>query len=585
MDARRKARDRQLSGAKSPAHEHAVAALVHALSDVHLRVIGADHPALEGRESRPVLSPEQLLLHRKPSPGLQQYSTKSLAHLLGTSQAAELDILALATAAHAAAHLLFSEPARAVTGLKPMGIAVVSVIEDARVEDLLCRRFPGVRDWLLPWARTPVAELPASFAARIGSLARALADPEYPTEDAWVSKARHLFHACAAESGFSDYQAFRHIGSILANDLGQLRVRYNAAEYVVPFPYRDDNSYLWSDAQATPVQVQAGGNTPGQQPPVAGDVARASGFDAKPVDRENSTAPERRAEYPEWNYRLGHYRPAWCSIIETGPPTTQDCSSIVRQTGARRRTARQAINVHPRGRLRRQHDGDWLDLEAVIRREIDLYSACPPDDRIYLCRAREPRPVSTLILLDLSASANDIAGTSGVALIETTRGAALALARTLERGGHRTAIHGFRSDTRHRVEYERFLNFGERLEDGARARLLSATGSASTRIGAAIRHAARYLGRETTQHRMLVLLSDGEPADIDVFDPEYLKRDAQRAAQELRRAGFEACCAMPVSSASKTACFVFGASNVLRVHRPEGLAATLSVYMRRRLSG
>jgi hypothetical protein len=48
----------------------------------------------------------------------------------------------------------------------------------------------------------------------------------------------------------------------------------------------------------------------------------------------------------------------------------------------------------------------------------------------------------------------------------------------------------------------------------------------STRIGAAMRHAAEDLKRQQTHRRLLLVVTYGEPSDIDVTDRKYLVEDA-----------------------------------------------------------
>ena len=74
----------------------------------------------------------------------------------------------------------------------------------------------------------------------------------------------------------------------------------------------------------------------------------------------------------------------------------------------------------------------------------------------------------------------------------------------------------------------------------------------STRLGAAIRHGTRSLLEHTASRaRHLVLITDGEPHDIDVFEPHYLAEDARQAVREARRSGVRVFCfsLQPASSA------------------------------------
>jgi nitric oxide reductase NorD protein len=128
----------------------------------------------------------------------------------------------------------------------------------------------------------------------------------------------------------------------------------------------------------------------------------------------------------------------------------------------------------------------------------------------------------------------------GRRVLDALRDAAWLAAAALEGAGHRSAIQGFASDTRHRIRVQRVKDFGERALDGAvlaRARGLASGGS--TRMGAAIRHAASQM---RSARRVIALLTDGEPHDVDIHDPRYLTEDLTHALAEVRRAGIATLC-------------------------------------------
>jgi len=64
----------------------------------------------------------------------------------------------------------------------------------------------------------------------------------------------------------------------------------------------------------------------------------------------------------------------------------------------------------------------------------------------------------------------------------------------------------------------------------------------STRMGAALRHAAHYLGAQKADKKLLLVLTDGEPSDIDSSDDRLLIEDAHRAVQELDQQGIYTYC-------------------------------------------
>ena len=131
-----------------------------------------------------------------------------------------------------------------------MGQAVVGALEDARVERLLCLQHPGVRRWFEACIAPEPDPSDLGFAAFMARLDRMLLWPGRMDGNHWIHKARDLFEDTATRHGLEDYAAFRAIASILANDLGQMRVRMDPQHHAVPSTYRDDNSYLWQHPES-----------------------------------------------------------------------------------------------------------------------------------------------------------------------------------------------------------------------------------------------------------------------------------------------------------------------------------------------
>ena len=272
-----------------------------------------------------------------------------------------------AAVAHAVAHLHYSMPARAVRTLKPMGIAVVSAIEDARVEHLLLRDFPGVRGWFVDSLAAPPDPGDLSFAALLSRLDRVLIDATSMDDNYWVNKARRLFDETMASAGLEDYDAFRAMASILANDLGQMRVRFNPQQYVVPAPYRDDNSYLWDHGEPkTPPDDNVELLTKGARAPI----------DVTPRQSESTEQIAGAAEmelgrfsYPEWDRRIERLRPDWCTVIEK-LPAWQGISAVQNSAGRSERLSPIALPHamrRRRVRLKRMACGSEIGNKRSLR--------------------------------------------------------------------------------------------------------------------------------------------------------------------------------------------------------------------------
>lgn len=485
-----------------------------------------------------------------------------------------------AAVAHAAAHLLFSPLHQPVASLKPMGVAVVSAVEDARAERLLLRELPGVRAWFMEFLAVDTVPGDLGFAALITRMSRALFDPCYEDNNHWVNKARELFHAAEEEHGLCDYTAFRGLASVLANDLGQMRVRFNPQEYSVPVVYRDDNSCLWDfgappEPQGPPQELQVRGavfeRVPREAAPASGDPPGGA------LEVETG-----RFVYPEWDHRIGLERQDWCTVIESLAGWRPDPlhSATVPPTVAHVPLARRAHLSRAR-RLRRQWEGDDIDLDSAIEVMVERTMRRASEARLFMRPGKEPQASHVIVLLDLSESANDRIGGTMRSVLDLEKQAALTLVNAVRQGSDRIAVHGFASETRNRVHYRRLLDVDAPLDAAGARRILSAEAGLSTRMGAALRHAARQLAPRRGERRAIILVTDGAPSDVDVFDPEYLIEDARQAVQCAARRGVDCYCVAVDAAADAYVRRIFGWRNYRVVDSAETLPAHLaSLYAR-----
>ena len=104
------------------------------------------------------------------------------------------------------------------------------------------------------------------------------------------------------------------------------------------------------------------------------------------------------------------------------------------------------------------------------------------------------------------------------------------------------AVAGFSSNSRHEVRYQHIKGFTENWDDGVKGRLAAMEAGYSTRMGCAIRHAGHTLAARKADKKLLLVLTDGEPSDIDVDDDQHLIRDTHKAVQELDQEGIYTHC-------------------------------------------
>jgi nitric oxide reductase activation protein len=272
-------------------------------------------------------------------------------------------------------------------------------------------------------------------------------------------------------------------------------------------------------------------------------------------------------------------RPAWATVLErrarVGDP--ERAEAILHEHAAVMQRLRHRLEaMRPQGvtRVRKLEDGDDLDLNAAIAAAIDTRLRRQPDLRIMMRRVINQRDTAVLVLLDLSESTNDPTA-SGQTVLDLTRAASVLLSEAIARVGDSFAVHGFCSDGRAQVFYQRFKDFADPWGVTAKARLMGAEGRLSTRMGAAIRHATAALAGVRATRRLMLVITDGAPADIDVRDPLYLRADARRAVEEATRRGITPFCLTLDPGADAYAQRIFGPRNVQVVDRVERLPERL----------
>lgn len=469
-----------------------------------------------------------------------------LPHRFAGVTEASTDRLYWASMAHAGAHLALSTQFP-VGRLKPLQVVLVSLIEDARVEHLAMEMMPGLARLWRPY-HTAQALGHATAADLLARLSRALIDPSYADDHGWVEKGRTLF--AAATRRLDDPAISREIGGLLGNDIGQMRLQFNPRTYAIEPPYRDDNMGLWDFGDrngelADEIDIGA----------ESARVERKEGDKGKPDNQIDPDSPRARpkksiasdgilvAHYPEWDYELGRGRPNWVTVRESEPDlpripmgmtTTSEADAVARRVTAIARGA----TIGRRIREKRQLEGEMLDIDASIAAMIERRGKQSPDIRVFQREIPGPRELSLLLLLDMSQSTAD-KGRDGRSVIAVERDAAAILGAAFDAAADSLAIHGFNSDTREKVRYIKFKDFAEPMDAVVAARLRAMTSAHSTRLGAAIRHAGTHLQRRRSFRRVLLVLTDGEPSDIDVQDPRYLVEDARQAVLALRRTGID----------------------------------------------
>ena len=496
-----------------------------------------------------------------------------------------------ASAAHAACHQVYTSKQYDDTGLSALQLVLSGLIEDARIEKLAMEKFPGLRQsWSALHTATPKSG--DTTVALIKRLARRLQDDSYQDNHAWVTLGHRLFNEKITQENVLEWVP--ETGKLLAAELLAMGLSYSQSNDYIDIPYRDDNRYMWEfeDIRETG-QVIAGVSTQQLRKTVsvmeminALDVPGA-GDDANEIwvlnseffrDEESTSINQQEGRdpppvpfhYAEWDYQMQLERPDWCTVLEKRAKSGEVeiiNDIVVKHKPIIGRLKHLIEAMQPQGvqRIRKQEDGDEVDLNAAVRAMIEMRMGEQPDPRIMMRNVRKVRDLSVMLLIDLSESTNDIVMGSESSILELAREATVLLADALDKIGDPFAIHGFDSNGRHDIEYFRYKDFGAPYNDQAKARLAGMNGQLSTRMGAAMRHAGSILMRQPSNKKLLLVITDGEPADNDVRDPQYLRFDAKKAVEELTRNGISTYCLSLDPKADEYVSRIFGARNYMVV--------------------
>jgi len=290
--------------------------------------------------------------------------------------------------------------------------------------------------------------------------------------------------------------------------------------------------------------------------------------------------------YPEWDRAAGIDRPSWTTVWDV-PPTLGETRGLERALDevaavrARIRRLVRGARIGRHVRLKRQPEGPELDLDATIEAAIARRAGNIPDTRVYRTTERRTRDLAVTILIDASESTRDRTGTDGASVLDVERLAVAALGEAIAALGDPFALRAFASAGREHVHFVRIKDFAEPYGPTAKARLAGLAPGLSTRLGAVLRHAGAEMAAVQSFRKLILVLTDGEPSDVDVSDPLDLVADARRATQVLKSRGIDVFGVTLDPAGIGSGAAVFGRNQNMPVQRLEDLPARLAeLYFR-----
>lgn len=285
--------------------------------------------------------------------------------------------------------------------------------------------------------------------------------------------------------------------------------------------------------------------------------------------------------YDEWDYGIADYRAGWCTLFEHRE-LDEDLEyfrkTLIDNQDLSKRIRHQLNKVRPEmlRKVKGVIEGEELDLERSISYVVDRKVGLTPDETIYVQRQRRERDVSTLFLLDMSASTDDIVPdpdrtpppapelddddeylvryfeqhkafeAEAKRIIDLEKASVILMAEALESLGDAYSVCGFSGYGRDQVDYYLCKDFDEAFTTRTQAKIGGIKPCRSTRMGAPIRHATRRLMETGSRIKALIIISDGYPQDHDYGadrnSRDYGLNDTMKALSEAKQQGVLSYC-------------------------------------------
>ncbi len=285
---------------------------------------------------------------------------------------------------------------------------------------------------------------------------------------------------------------------------------------------------------------------------------------------------------PEWDYTRQRLLPDHCRLQPMLAKAAPPCRLPPQLDATARRIRRQFQALKPdRIWLARQHQGSEPDLDAVVEHWVDRRAhRHRPERGLYRDLRNGRRQLACLLLADLSLS-TDAHVSNEARVIDVIRDTLFLFAEALSASRDRFGLYGFSSLRREQVRFHLLKDFSEPYDDRARGRIAAIKPGYYTRMGAAIRHASRILAEQPAERRLLLIITDGKPNDLDRYEGRYGIEDTRDAVRQARRLGLQPFCVTVDEAGPAYLSHIFGLGRYLVIRRPTELPRHLPLLYAR----
>ncbi len=222
--------------------------------------------------------------------------------------------------------------------------------------------------------------------------------------------------------------------------------------------------------------------------------------------------------------------------------------------------------------------GDEVNLDTWIEYLGHQDKSLHPQ-KFYESVERKSRDLSTLILADVSLS-TEAGITQEIRIIDMIKDGLMVFSESLNRLQDPFALYTFSSLKNTNVRFQIIKNFKERYSDLIRGRIDHIKPGYYTRLGAAIRESSKILEQQQSANKLLLIISDGKPNDVDRYDGRYGIEDTKKAIEEAKRVGITPFCVTIDLEAKDYLSYLFGRNGYVVIRDSKKLPTVLpEIYM------
>ena len=211
----------------------------------------------------------------------------------------------------------------------------------------------------------------------------------------------------------------------------------------------------------------------------------------------------------------------------------------------------------------------WSDTFAKMM-ATPGYDKLRAERGLFMEQRQNRRDLACLLLADLSMS-TDAHLDNEHRVIDVVTDSLLLFGEALSAVGDPFALYGFSSLRRQQVRMQELKSFRQPYGDETRGRIQALKPGYYTRMGAAIRQATELLGACKQRRKLLLLVTDGKPNDLDLYEGRYGVEDTRQAVMEARKQGLLPFCITIDREAGDYLPYMFGANGYTLIKEPQQL--------------